>query len=139
MRKIAFFAAGSVCLIAGCTGTGAEYEPVVDGSRGAQYQSDLAACQSLSETKSLMNPETKTQATLGAVVMGAAAGLDDDAGGDRLGSALGGALLGGLNDETISKDRNYCRVGRGFKYLDRSGRARIGAIDPRVCSHTNDY
>ncbi len=96
MRKIAFFAAGSVCLIAGCTGTGAEYEPVVDGSRGAQYQSDLAACQSLSETKSLMNPETKTQATLGAVVMGAAAGLDDDAGGDRLGSALGGALLGGL-------------------------------------------
>ncbi len=96
MRKIAIFAAGSVCLIAGCAGTGAEYQPIVDGPVGAAYQSDLAQCRELSRSKTLINPETKTQAALGAAVMGAAAGLDDEADGDRLGSALGGALLGGL-------------------------------------------
>lgn len=95
MRNFAIFAVGSVCLITGCAGTGAEYQPIVDTSRGAQYQSDLASCQALSETKSLMNPETKTMAAAGAM-LGATAGFDDEADGERIESGIVGAVLGGL-------------------------------------------
>lgn len=126
MRILAIFAMGSACLVAGCDGTGANYQPLIDGPKTVQFQSDLGECQALSRTRDLINPQARTQATIGAVVGGLAGGLDEDAGSDRLENAVGGALIGGLigtatgaaethsDREDIIKN---CLIGRGYSVV----------------------
>ena len=126
MRNHAILAAGAACLLAGCAGGGAGYEPIIDGSRGAQYQADLASCQAIAQDRPLLDGNAKTQAAAGAALVGLLAGLDGEADGDRLGTAVGGALVGGAlgggagaleGQEARSKIVKTCMSGRGYRVL----------------------
>ncbi len=126
MRNNAFFAMGAVCLIAGCAGTGASYQPIVDGPITRAYTDDLSACRGVAQQRSYDNGEARTASALGATVVGLSAGLDDENDGDRLGSALGGALVGGLlgfagsGFETSNERKEIvkdCMIGRGHRVV----------------------
>ena len=126
MRPTLWLATAPLCLLAACAGTGDTFEPVVDGSRGAQYQSDLAACQALSRQKRLDNGETRTAALVGAGLIGLAAAADDENDGDRLEAGVLGALIGGAMGAGAGAAEAYgsrqdiisnCMSGRGHRVV----------------------
>lgn len=109
------------CLIvAACADSGANYQPILDGTPTAAYRTDLAACQSLARNQNQFDQET-----LGATLMGAGAGaalgeLDDD--GDALGGAVAGALAGGVAGAVNASERREaivleCLRGRGHRVV----------------------
>lgn len=109
------------CLtVAACADSGANYQPILDGTPTAAYRTDLAACQSLARNQNQFDQET-----LGATLMGAGAGaalgeLDDD--GDALGGAVAGALAGGVAGAVNASERREaivleCLRGRGHRVV----------------------
>jgi predicted nicotinamide N-methyase len=56
-------------LMAACAGSGADYQPILDGTPTPAYRADLAACQALARNQNQFDQET-----LGATVLGAGAG-----------------------------------------------------------------
>ena len=114
----------AVCLIAamitGCAG--ARYRPIVDGNGGAQYESDLAACQAYAGHR----PDAGTSAVAGAVV-GAGIGLlfaiASGGRGFRNAAAGVGAVSGGLSAGAAAEGNQRaiiqrCMAGRGYRVLD---------------------
>ena len=77
---------------AACSGTGAQHEPVLSAMAGPGYPQDLSDCRAVAKSQKLWNPETRTQALVGAAV-GALAGVSDDAVSNREG-AIAGAITG---------------------------------------------
>jgi len=104
-----------------CAGSGAEYEPVVDGPKDAQYRQDLAQCQGLAEEKSYINGKTKTNAAIGGVLGGVVGGLGDGLGGAIAGAAVGGLIGGGTGAYDTVGEREQivknCMDGRGYNVL----------------------
>lgn len=109
------------CLtVAACADSGANYQPILDGTPTAAYRSDLAACQSLARDQNQFDQET-----IGAAVVGGGAGavlgeLDD--GGDALGGAVAGALAGGVAGSVNASQRREaivleCLRGRGHRVV----------------------
>lgn len=113
----------SLFLILGaCADTGANYTPIVDGSKNPGFASDLGACQSLAANQRQYDDETKAAAVLGAGV-GALAGLAE--GGDAedaIGGAIAGALIGGVAGGVEAQDKKKniviaCMRGRGHRVV----------------------
>ena len=53
-------------LLGACANSGANVEPILDGSPNARYESDLAACRALARSQSQLDHETMAAAALGA-------------------------------------------------------------------------
>lgn len=85
--------AGLSLSITACAGSSARYVPIVDGPQNAQFQADLAACQSVAQQKKFNNGDVRTEALVGAV-FGAVAGAVEDS-SDAVGGAIVGAAFGG--------------------------------------------
>lgn len=109
------------CLaLAACADSGANYQPILDGTPTAGYQADLAACQALARNQTQFDQET-----LGATVLGAGAGaalgaLDED--GDALGGAVVGTIAGGVAGTVKASERREaivleCLRGRGHRVV----------------------
>lgn len=80
-------------LTAACAGTGAQHQPVLSAVPGPGYDQDLSDCSTLAKAQKAWNPETRTQAAIGAT-LGALAGLADNDVSNTNG-AIAGAVVGG--------------------------------------------
>ncbi|WP_170456500.1 glycine zipper family protein [Ruegeria arenilitoris] len=76
---------------AACSGTGAQHQPVLSAEPGPAYAADLDQCRTLAKSQDLWNPETRTQALIGAGI-GALAGISDDTVGNAEGAIAGAAV-----------------------------------------------
>lgn len=76
---------------AACSGTGAQHQPVLSAEPGPAYVADLDQCRALAKSQDLWNPETRTQALIGAGI-GALAGISDDTVGNTEGAIAGAAV-----------------------------------------------
>lgn len=97
-------------LTGACSGTGAQHEPVLSAEPGPAFAQDLDQCRALAKSQKLWNPETRSQALIGAGV-GALAGLADssvsNAEGLLAGAAVGtaaGATAGAADMRNTRKD-----------------------------------
>ncbi|TMV06912.1 glycine zipper family protein [Ruegeria sediminis] len=110
-----------VCLVGACANSGANYQPVIDGPVGPNYNADLAQCQSLAASQPLADGKTAGSVAVGAGVGAATSAILDD--GDNLGEAAAVGALGGLTSSAIQKNaqresivRN-CMRGRGYNVV----------------------
>ena len=76
---------------AACSGTGAQHQPVLSAEPGPAYTADLDQCRALAKSQDLWNPETRTQALIGAGI-GTLAGISDDTVGNTEGAIAGAAV-----------------------------------------------
>ncbi len=74
-----------------CGNTGADYQPILDGTPNARYSADLASCQQVAEQRSYLNDNVKSEAALGAGIGGLVGAVDEGVEG-----AIAGVLVGGL-------------------------------------------
>jgi len=109
--------AAGLVLMAACADSGANYQPILDGTPTAAYQADLAACQTLARNQF-------DQEALGATVLGAGVGaaLGEADSGDALGGAVAGALVGGVSSALDVSERREaivieCLRGRGHRVV----------------------
>ncbi|PUB17331.1 glycine zipper family protein [Yoonia sediminilitoris] len=119
MKTQLVISTAGVVLIAACADSGANYQPILDGTPTPAYQADLAACQALAHDQNQFDQET-----LGATVLGAGAGaaLGAAESGDALGGALAGALAGGIASAVDVSERREsivveCLRGRGHRVV----------------------
>ena len=103
-------------LLGACANSGANVEPILDGSPNARYESDLAACRALARSQSQLDHETMAAAALGAGAGGVLGAIDED--GDALGGAVIGALAGAATGGTGASEKRAeivlnCLRGRG--------------------------
>ncbi len=82
--------------LAACGNTGADYQPILDGTPNAYYSADLAACQQVAEQRSYLNDNVKSEAALGAG-LGALVGAADEGVEGAIAGAVVGGLLGGAS------------------------------------------
>jgi hypothetical protein len=112
----------SLVVLAACANTGANYEPIIDGTKGENYATDLAACQSLAASNTSLDESAVRNTATGAVVAGASSaifnGNSDDLGEAVAVGALAGIAASGLNNvnekENIVKN---CMRGRGYNVI----------------------
>lgn len=106
-----------------CAGSGANYQPIVDGPVGANYSADLSDCQTLATQRKYVNADTKNDALIGAGIGGVLGLLEK---GDDLENAAAGALVGGLlgGGSTAYEARGQrkdivrnCMSGRGYRVV----------------------
>nr|WP_170540736.1 glycine zipper family protein [Ruegeria arenilitoris] len=76
---------------AACSGTGAQHQPILSAEPGPAYAADLDQCRALAKSQDLWNPETRSQALIGAGV-GALAGISNDTVGNAEGAIAGAAV-----------------------------------------------
>lgn len=110
----------ALCGLAACGQSGAGYVPIVDGPKGAAFQSDLGACQSLARNQRQFDQEAWGAAAAGAGVGAVLGELDED--GDAVGGAIAGALAGGVASAVEGGERRQaiviaCMQGRGHKVV----------------------
>lgn len=119
MKAQLTLATAGLVLVAACADSGANYQPILDGTPTAAYQADLTACQALARNQNQFDQETMAATVLGAGV-GAALGEAD--GGDALGGAVAGALAGGVSSAVDASERREaivveCLRGRGHRVV----------------------
>ena len=113
-----------LALTAACANSGADYTPIVDGTRDAHFTTDLRACQTLARNQRQFDHQTAGSAALGAGVGALAGAADDDASGAE-GIAAGlvvGALVGaaaGAGDASEARQAIVveCMRGRGHRVV----------------------
>ncbi|WP_170331576.1 glycine zipper family protein [Ruegeria arenilitoris] len=110
-------------LVAGaCTNTGANYQPVVDGPVGPNYNFDLQQCQQLAASQSSVDGSTAGNAAIGAAGAAAVTGIVQDS-SDNLGRAAVAGALVGAGADVINKNQNKevivrnCMRGRGYNVV----------------------
>lgn len=109
-------------LVAACTTTGANYQPVIDGPVGPNYYNDLSQCQQLAASQPAVDQRTAGNVATGAGV-GAATGLivKDNSDAMLKGAAVG--AVAGLASSAIEKNQQRevivrnCMRGRGYKVV----------------------
>lgn len=116
---IAFFVTLS---LAACAGTGADYEPIVDGPKGPKYSGDLASCQKLAKERKYINPDVKTGAVVGASIYGVlGAVITGDVEGAVAGAGLGALAGGGEEAYKVKNQRRSivisCMQQRGYRVM----------------------
>ncbi|MBT0958985.1 glycine zipper family protein [Alphaproteobacteria bacterium KMM 3653] len=109
----------ALALMAACADSGANYQPILDGTPTAAYRSDLAACQRLARNQNQFDEDTMTSTAIGAG-LGAALGEADS--GDALGGAIAGALAGGVSSAVDASEKReaiviQCLRGRGHRVV----------------------
>jgi len=120
MMKIQFtLPAAGLALMAACADSGANYQPILDGTPTPAFQADLVACQALARNQTQFDEDTIAATVLGAGV-GAALGEVDS--GDALEGAIAGALAGGVSGAVGASERREvivieCLRGRGHRVV----------------------
>lgn len=117
MKTQLTLSATALALMAACADSGANYQPILDGTPTPAYQVDLVACQALARSQTQFDEDTIAATVLGAGV-GAALGEADS--GDALEGAIAGALVGGVSTAVdVSEKREAivieCLRGRGHR------------------------
>lgn len=111
-----------IALVAACTNSGASYQPVIDGPVDANYNANLAQCQSLASQQGAFDSNTAGQAVAGAAIGGGTAALVNNRGTNARDAALVGAAVGitaGALDQQRNKEsiiRN-CMRQRGYNVV----------------------
>lgn len=106
-------------LISACSTPGADYEPIIDGPRNINFQSDLSACQHLAASQKQLQHEGRAMTALGAGAGALLGSVEEDSdAGDVVGGALVGAAAGGLaamNEHGEKREEiiQNCMKGRG--------------------------
>lgn len=119
MRTQITLTTAAFALVAACADSGANYQPILDGTPTVAYQADLTDCQALARNQNQFDQDTMAAAVLGAGV-GAALGEADS--GDALGGAIAGALTGGISSAVEVSERREdiiveCLRGRGHRVV----------------------
>ncbi len=110
-------------LVAGaCTNTGANYQPIVDGPVGPNYNVDLQQCQQLAASQASVDGSTAGNAALGAAGAAATTAIIQDS-SDNLGRAAAAGALIGAGADVYAKNQNKevlvrnCMRGRGYNVV----------------------
>lgn len=116
--QLTLSAAGLVPMAA-CADSGANYQPILDGTPTGTYQADLTACQGLARNQNQFDQETMAATVLGAGIGAALGEADSD---DALGGAIAGALAGGVSSAVDASERREaivveCLRGRGHRVV----------------------
>lgn len=121
-RTLTCAAFSAICLIAGCTNSGANYTPVIDGPKGPNYEADLAACQQLAASGGAVDGRV-AGATAAGAGLGAASSVIWNGNSSNLGEAAAVGALAGLTSGLIQQNSNRehivrnCMSGRGYNVL----------------------
>lgn len=120
MKRMIFPALAAFPLLAACEGSGASYNPILDGEPTAAYRADLAECQALARNQRQFDQETIAAAVLGAGVGAVLGAVDDDTG--AAGGAIAGGLAGGAAVGVDASERREaivveCLRGRGHRVV----------------------
>jgi hypothetical protein len=108
--------------VAACANSGANYQPVIDGPVGANYQNDLAECQALAASGATIDGKTASSAAIGAGV-GAASSVLWNGNSSELGEAAAVGALAGITSSAIEKNAQResivknCVRGRGHNVV----------------------
>ena len=94
------------------------YEPIVDGPKGAGYDSDLADCRDISKTKKATGAGAATGAFTGGITAGAYGGST----GDVAASIALGGLVGSAKEKAKARSARdrlvfHCMRGRGHNVI----------------------
>ncbi len=120
MMKTQFsLATGTLVVLAACADSGADYQPILDGTPTPTYQADLDDCQALARNQTRFDEDTIAATVLGAGMGAALAGADD---GDALEGAVAGAFAGGVSSAVDASERREaivveCLRGRGHRVV----------------------
>lgn len=111
--------ATALLVMTACADSGANYQPILDGTPTPAYAADLDACQALARDRKQFREDTIAATALGAGV-GAVLGEADT--GDGLGGAVAGALAGGMSGAAEASDARKsiviaCLRGRGHRVV----------------------
>lgn len=118
MKRI--YALTLLILVAACSDSGANVQPILDGPPSAAFSSDLSACRQLARDQKQFDQETAGAAVLGAGIGALLGAADDD--GEALGGAVVGAMAGGLSGAVNASERREaivleCLKVRGHKVV----------------------
>lgn len=122
LRPLALSGLAAIGLSA-CAGSGANYQPIIDGPLSANYAADLGDCRAVAKQREYVNADTKNDALLGGLV-GGLLGLTET--GNDTENFIAGALVGGViggagtaydaHGERKDIVRN-CMAGRGYNVV----------------------
>ncbi len=105
-----------------CTNVGANYQPIVDGPVGPNYQADLAQCQAVARQQATVDGNTAGAAAIGAAGAAGTKAIIDDSASDLGRAAVAGALVG-AGASAISNTQKQevivrnCMRGRGYNVV----------------------
>ena len=105
-----------------CTNTGANYQPIIDGPIGPNYNVDLQQCQQLAASQASVDGSTAGNAAIGAAGAAAVTGIVQDS-SDNLGRAAAAGALIGAGADVYAKNQNKevivrnCMRGRGYNVV----------------------
>ncbi|MBK0327385.1 glycine zipper family protein [Rhodobacteraceae bacterium F11138] len=111
-----------IALVAACANSGANYTPVIDGPVSANYNADLASCQSLAASQPAFDGSSAGAAAAGAG-LGAASSVIWNDNSDNLGEAAAIGAVAGLTSNAIKKNQNKesivknCMRNRGYNVV----------------------
>lgn len=112
----------TICLVAACSNSGANYSPVIDGPVGPNYPNDLAQCQGLAASQAQVDEGTAASAATGAG-LGAVSSLILNDNSDDLGQAAAVGAVAGIAGDAIQKNAEReaivknCMRGRGYNVV----------------------
>jgi len=112
----------AILAVGACTNVGANYQPIVDGPVGPNYNADLAQCQALARQQGVVDSNTAGAAAIGAVGAAGVTAIIDNSASDLGRAAAAGALVGAgasavnntQNQEVIVRN---CMRGRGYNVV----------------------
>ncbi|WP_218044147.1 hypothetical protein [Kiloniella majae] len=108
-------------LLGGCSNTGADYRPIVDGGDSAAYESDLSECAVVADQRGYLNGDVQNAALLGTGLGAIVGGLSDGWGGALVGGVIGAAGGAGAEAWDTQDERKQivknCMKGRGHKVV----------------------
>jgi len=117
-----FIAIPLVVFVAACETSGANYQPVIDGAVGPNYNNDLVQCQNLAASQGALDSNTAGKAAAGAGIAAASTAVFNNRGNNVRDAAVVGALVGvtagaisqNSNKESIVKS---CMLQRGYNVV----------------------
>lgn len=113
-----------VALVAACANSGSNYEPIIDGTKGPNYPTDLAQCQQLSTQPQAVDGSTAADVATGAGVAAASSAIFNGTGsGNNIGEAAAVGAIVGLTGNQVAKSNEReniiksCMRGRGYRVV----------------------
>ncbi len=122
LNRKSLFVVPALVLVGACANSGANYQPVIDGPVGPNYNSDLAQCQQLAASQASVDGSTAGNAAIGAAGAAATTAIIQDSSSNLGRAAAAGAVIGAGAD-VIAKNQNKevivrnCMRGRGYNVV----------------------
>lgn len=105
-----------------CSNSGANYQPIIDGPVGSNYNVDLAQCQNLAASQPIVDDSALGAAATGAAVGGAASAISSGSTYQSGRGAAIGALVGVTGNAVQNNSKREvlvrnCMRGRGYNVV----------------------